>query len=112
MTFLYLTPPALFLLALGAHFFRRGRYVLAGVCVALVALLALPRPFVARVVSMALVVASLLWVQTAYELAMFRVDMGEPWLRLVFILGGVAVGSLLSALLFRTARLRARYGPK
>jgi hypothetical protein len=112
MTILYLTPPSLFLLALAAHFYRRDRYLLAGLCIALIALLALPRAFVARVVSIALVAGGLVWIETAYTIAMFRVDMGQPWLRLVLILGGVALGSVLSALMFRTARLRARYSVK
>lgn len=109
MTVLYLTPPALFLLALAAHFYRSGRLIIAGICVALIALLAIPRAFAARVVSIALFAGGLVWIETAYTIASVRIDMGQPWYRLVAILGGVALGSMLSALLFRTARLRARY---
>jgi hypothetical protein len=35
---------------------------------------------------------------------------GQPWERLVVILGGVAVVSLAGGFLFETGRLRRRYG--
>jgi hypothetical protein len=40
---------------------------------------------------------------------MFRQAQGLPWLRLALILGLVALCTLLSALVFKTKGLKARY---
>jgi len=39
-----------------------------------------------------------------------RSDLGEPWMRMAFILGGVALFTFGSLLVFRSPTLRARYG--
>ena len=102
--------PALALGLLGAHFYRAAAWPLAGLCVVLVVLLAWPRAWVARLVQGALVLGALEWLWTAWWLVQQRLALGQPWLRLAFILGVVAVFTVASALVFRSAALRARYG--
>jgi Sec-independent protein secretion pathway component TatC len=51
------------------------------------------------------------WLWTACLFVQQRMALDQPWLRLAFILGAVALFTLGSTLVFRTARLRARYAP-
>jgi hypothetical protein len=102
--------PALALGLLGAHFYRAAAWPLVALCVLLVVLLAWPRAWVARLVQGALVLGALEWLWTAWWLVQQRLALGQPWLRLAFILGLVAVLTVASALVFRSAALRARYG--
>ena len=57
-----------------------------------------------------LVLGTLEWIRTLVMLAMWRSQQGEPFLRMVVILGVVAAVTLISALLFETQRLRRIYG--
>ena len=83
---------------------------LVALCVVLVVLLAWPRAWVARLVQLALLLGALEWLWTAGWLVQQRLALGQPWLRLACILGAVAVFTGASALVFRSAALRARYG--
>lgn len=102
--------PALALALLGAHFYRAAAWPLVGLCVVLVVLLAWPRAWVARLVQVALVLGAFEWLWTAIWLVQQRQALGQPWLRLALILGAVALFTAASALVFRSAALRARYG--
>lgn len=110
MSALLLFPVVLSLLVLGAHFLRSGNLLLLLVVVVLLGLLAVRRRWAARTVQVALVLGAAEWVRTMVVLAAFRVQVGQPFRRMAFILGGVALVTALSALVFRTARLRRRYG--
>jgi hypothetical protein len=109
MNLLLLLAPALALVLLGAHCHRAGWWPLTLACAALIALLALPRPWVARLVQAALLLGSLEWLRTAAMLVQQRLALGQPWLRLAAILGAVALLSAAAALVFHSARLRRRY---
>ena len=109
MNLLLLAAPTLALTVLGAHFYREGSLVPTLGCAALIALLALPRAWVARTVQLALLAGSAEWVWTTLMLAQQRLAMGRPWSRMALILGVVTVLTACSALVFRHARLRLRY---
>lgn len=94
---------------LGAHFLRAGNLILVALVLVLLGLLAVPRRWAARAVQVALVLGAVEWTRTLVQLAAWRLQTGQPFLRLVFILGVVAVLTGLSSLLFRTRRLRDRY---
>jgi len=104
-----LLPAILSLLLLGAHFSRHNLSLLIVIPLVLLGLLFLCEPWVARLVQWVLVLASLEWLRTAVVLALQRQDQGMPWARSAVILGAVCVFSLASALVFRSAGLRARY---
>ena len=110
MNFLRLFPVVLSLLVLGAHFSRAGLTPFVLACLALVLLLPVPRPWVARVIQFALLLGTLEWLRTLFVLVRMRSAMGEPWLRLALILGTVAAVTLASALAFQSRSLRQRYG--
>jgi hypothetical protein len=100
MTALLLAPAALSLLVLGAHFLRAGQPLLVVAAVALVGLLFVRRRWAARTVQAALLLGALEWVRTTLALAGARMSTGEPYLRMVVILGAVAAVCALSALVF------------
>lgn len=104
------TPIVLSFVVLGAHFMRYGN--VAGVAVAglLIGLLFLRRPWVARLMQVALILGAAEWLHTLYRLVEVRVALDQPYARLAVILGAVAVVSLCSALLFQTRDLQAVYG--
>jgi hypothetical protein len=106
---LQLLPVVLSLLVLAAHFLRAGHLILVVLCLALLGLLAVPRAWAARTVQVALLLGAIEWVWTLSRLASARAEAGEPALRMTLILGAVALLTGLSALLFRTARLRRRF---
>jgi ferredoxin len=98
MTPLMLTLVALSHLILAAHALRRGNWAL---CAALTALplTLLTRRGSARLVSAAvLTTAAGLWAGTGVDFALQRFFWGEPWLRMVCIIGGVFAISLASGL--------------
>ena len=101
--------PVLACLLLAAHFFRAGQMTLATACALLPVLLAVPRAWAARTMQVALLIGAVEWLRALAEFAAVRVSMGQPHLRLTAILLGVALFTAASALVFRDARLRARY---
>jgi hypothetical protein len=109
-TFLLLMPAGLSALLLGAHFLRRGDLLPVVACLVLVALLFVRRAWAARVVQVAFVLGALEWVRTLAVLLPARRAAGGPWVRLVVVLGAVALLAVAAAALFETRRLTERFG--
>jgi len=109
VTTLLLAPPVLSLLVLGAHFYRAASDGLVALCMALAIVACVPRRWAARATQAALVAGALVWGQTIVEIARVRMDAHQPWGRTALILGGVALFTLASALVFSSRRLRLRY---
>ncbi len=109
MWIVLLIPAVLSFLLLGAHFLRDGSVALLVVSLMVPLVLLIRRRWVARAVQVMLVIAALEWVWTAIVLAEERMAAGEPWQRMAVILGGVALWTACSALLFETPPLRRRY---
>lgn len=110
MTFLALLPVGLSVLVLAAHFYRANQPVLFAATLGLLSLTSVKKPWAARTLQAVLVLGALEWLRTTAHFVSLRQEEGRPFLRLAIILGGVALVSALSALLFRTKALRARYG--
>lgn len=111
VTLLQLLPVVASLLVLGAHFLRGGNVVLVVLVLAALGLLGVRRPWAARTVQAVLLLGAVEWVRSLVELASWRAQTGQPATRLVVILGSVAIFTGLSALVFRTTRLRLRFAP-
>lgn len=111
MVFLSLLPCALCFWLLAAHFYHDPNRILALVLLSALmpALLLLRLRYVLRSLQVLLIIASAEWVRTTFQLAQERIASGQPFIRLVAILGGVALFNLLAALLFETRRLQACY---
>ncbi len=109
MTFVHLLPALASLLALCAHVFRGGGLLFVLPILSLLPLLLVPAGWVARLFQFVLAMETLEWVRTAVVLALERDPRGEPWLRMVVILGAVALFTLLSAVAFESQTLRRAY---
>ena len=110
MAALRLTPVFLSLLLLAAHFLRAENIVLVVLIFLVVGLLFVKRPWSARVVQIVLVLGAIEWILTLSGLVARRLEMGQPYGRMVVILGSVAFLTAMSALVFRTKTLRERFG--
>ena len=63
-----------------------------------------------RLFQVLLVLGALEWLRTLYLLAAMRIAWDQPWTRLAVILGTVALLTALSGLVFRSRKLKLRYG--
>jgi len=109
MNALRLLAPILSFLVLAAHFYRAGQQALALACILILFLLFVKRSWIPYLMQAALVLGALEWLRSLMMLVHIRIEWGQPWQRLAFILGGVALFTLLSALVFRSKSLKSRY---
>lgn len=110
MTGVLLLPAILSLLLLAAHFLRSASYLAVLGLLTLIPLLALRRAWVMLVARATLWLGTGVWLYTIARFTAERLRLGEPYLRMVLILGGVALFTALSSLAFGSRRLRAWYG--
>lgn len=101
--------PALALLLLGAHFFRAALVPLTVVCLGLVALLFVRARWAWLALQAALALGTLEWLRTAWTFASARAALGQPYTRLLVILGGVALLTALGVLVLRTRTARSHF---
>ncbi len=102
-------PVVLSFVILGAHFMRYGNSIGVIGALVLIALLIVHRPWVARLMQVVLILGALEWVRTLYELVQVRVAYGQPFGRMIVILGIVAAVTFCSALLFQSSALKKIY---
>ncbi|MGF1731416.1 hypothetical protein [Photobacterium kasasachensis] len=105
-----LLPVVLSFWLLAAHFLRMGNLYVFAALVSFPLLLVVKSAFVARLMQVSLVVASLTWMQITYQMLMTRMMMGDDWQRMTIIMGVVICFTLLSSCLFLHARLERHYG--
>lgn len=104
--------PALALVMLGAHFYRAASWPSVLACLALLSVLLWRRPWVPRLMLVAMLLGSLQWLWSAFWLVQQRQALGQPWQRLAFILLAVALATVASTLVFRNARVRQWYAAR
>lgn len=104
-----LTLPAIALLLLGAHFFRAALVPLTIACLALLALLFVRARWAWLTLQVTLALGAIEWLRTAWEFAAMRAAMGQPYTRLLVILGSVALVTALAAMALRTGTLRDHF---
>jgi hypothetical protein len=103
--------PVLSFLVLGAHFMREGAVFLTLACAALALAVAWRRPWVTRLLQVALLLGTLEWLWTAYLLMQERIATGRPWSRMAVILAVVALVTAGSILALDALRTRRSGGP-
>lgn len=104
-----LLPVVVSALLLGAHFLRSEQTILVGLSLMLPFSLLIKQAWSARLVQFFLVLGTAEWVRTLFLLAADRRADGQPWTRLVIIIGLVAAFTGFSALVFRCSSLQKRY---
>ncbi|MCM2310175.1 MAG: hypothetical protein NDI84_02130 [Steroidobacteraceae bacterium] len=108
-TYALLLLPAFALLLLGAHFFRATLVPLTVACLGLVGLLFVRAPWAARALQVVLALGTLEWLRTAWVFASARAGFGQPYGRLLLILGAVALVTALAAVVLRTRTAREHF---
>jgi hypothetical protein len=110
MLFTCFIPMLLSVLALTAHFLRTGQMMLVMLCLTVPMTLFVRRLWALRLVQLFLLLGAAEWVRTLIMLVQDRQAQGEPWLRLVIILGAVATFTAGAAFILQAKKVRARYG--
>lgn len=101
--------PAVALLLLGAHFFRASLVPLTVACLALLALLFVRTAWAARTLQVAFALGTVEWLRTAWVFASARAVAGQPYGRLLIILGGVALFTALAAIVLKSKVARQHF---
>lgn len=109
MDFVRLLPVLLSSLLLAAHFFRSGHLFLALLSLIFPALLWIQKRRAVRAVQGFLIIGSIEWLRTLLFFVNIRITVGEPWIRLVLIIGTVAALTFASIFVFRLPALKKRY---
>lgn len=99
-------PVILSCLLMAAHVLRTVGLTAALVVMLLPLVLSVRQPWVPLFMQGALGLAVLEWVRTAVVLAQGRMAEGEPWLRMVVILGAVVAVTAAAVLVFRQPAVR------
>jgi hypothetical protein len=86
-------------LLLGAHVLRTGQLLIVLLVLALIPLLAVRRPWTGHVISIVLWIGTLEWLRTVVVRVQERSALGQPFGRMVMILGGVAAITAVAAIL-------------
>jgi len=94
------------LLLLAAHFFRAGLIPLTALCVVLVALVFIRATWTVRTLQIVLALGTLEWLRTAWFFATARAAQGQPYGRLLAILGAVTAVTALAAWLLSSNPVR------
>jgi len=103
--------PALSSVLLAAHFSRVDLKWIALLCLLFPLILWIKRRLALRIFQIYLLLGVGVWIQRTLVLRGLRIEAGEPWLNLVLILGGVALFTLISALVLENKRIKERYVP-
>ena len=110
MLFTCLIPMLFSVLVLAAHFLRTGPMILVLLCLIVPLTLFIRRMWALRFVQLFLLFGAGEWVRTLIVLVGDRQEQGEPWLRLVIILGAVSAFTAGSAFILQAKKVGARYG--
>ena len=109
MNFIRLIPVILSFLILGAHFSRDNMTLFMVISLAFPLLLFVKKVWVPKVFQITLILAVLEWLRSLYFYIQAYEQNGKSWTKLLIIIGGVALFTGLSALVFRSKKLRDRY---
>ncbi len=101
--------PVLAFLFLAAHCFRGGSSGLTIACLLLPFLLLYRKRWMVLVAGILLIMGSAVWCIVGYQLAVTRIQYGQPFIRLIAIMGGVALLTLFSAWVLLRKKSRERY---
>ncbi len=110
MPFICLIPMLFSVLVLAAHFLRTGPTILALLCLIVPLALFVRRMWALRLVQLFLLLGAAEWLRTLIVLVRDRQAQGEPWLRLVIILGAVAAFTAGAAFILQARKVLAHYG--
>lgn len=109
MNFLKLLPIIFSYLLMAAHFSRASNLHMSLIFLFLPLTLLIKKKWIIYITSLFLTYSAYIWIETAYKLIEIRKNMGMPYLRLSFILGTVALLTIISILIFKNKKLFDKY---
>ena len=109
MLFICLAPTLFSFLILAAHFLRSGPIILVMLCLIVPLTLFVRRVWALRVVQLFLLLGAAEWLLTLIVLVRDRQAQGEPWFRLVIVLGTVAAFTAGAAFILQARKVRDHY---
>jgi len=109
MILLRLMPVILSFLLLGAHFSRDNQPLLGLFALAFPLLLLIKKSWVPKLFQITLVLGALEWLRSMYFYIEAYEQNGKSWTRLALIIGGVALFTALSALVFKSKSVKNKY---
>lgn len=102
-------PFVIAMIILAAHFLRTGALTLTLLCLLFPFLLFIKRSWVITATSLFAYIGGIIWLFVTYELYLARVASGQPWTRMIVILGTVAIFTFAAGMLLKTAAVRKHY---
>lgn len=105
---LLVTPTILASIVMGAHFLRWSMIPMFSLGLAMPFLLLVERVWSVRLLQGWLSLGVLMWLSTANDILSRRLLRGEPFLRMVLILSGVALFTIVAAALLEAPALKRR----
>lgn len=100
---------AIAFLLLAAHFIREAAYLLMGLCLAAPFLLVIKKRWALISVQLLAFAGAVIWVGISIGLVHQRMMSGNPWNRLVIILGAVTLFTVVAGALLSSDVARDRY---
>lgn len=98
------------ILLLAAHFSRANNDILAVLTLAIPLLLFIKQKWVIDTLQAISFLSALIWMYGGYQYIQLRIETGDDWLRLLIIMGGVALYSLWSGYWLRSPQIKETYG--
>ena len=109
MNIVRLLPVIFSFLLLSAHFSRGDLFVLSIIFLVIPLILFIKQAWVVRLTQIILIIGSLEWIRSMFIYINQRQAIGEPYIRLVIIIGIIALFTGLSALVFKNKSLKKLY---
>jgi hypothetical protein len=98
------------IILLAAHFSRADQNILAALVLLAPSLLFIRQKWVIYVLQGVAYVGSIAWLYSAYRYIQIRIATGDDWIRLLIILGVVALYTFWAGYFLRSSRIDDRYG--
>ncbi len=95
---------------LAAHFSRAGNDLLAILVLLLPLLFFLKQKWVIQSLEMIAYLSALIWLFGAYQYIEIRIAAGDDWIRLLIIMGSVALYSAWTGFFLRSEKIKSIYG--
>jgi len=103
-------PYVLMIILLAAHFSRGGNDILAGFILLIPFLFIIKQKWVIMSLEIIAYLAALVWLYGAYQYIQIRIATGDDWIRLLVIMGGVAIYTAWVGLFLRSQKIKDVYG--
>lgn len=103
-------PYVIMILLLAAHFSRANQNILAVIVLLIPLLLFIRQRWVIHTLQIVAYLGAFAWLFSAYQYIQVRMETGDDWIRLLLILGSVALYSLWAGYFLRSPYIETNYG--